>query len=106
MTALRPVRAPLPPPPTGVDLAVDGITPFMTSNADFYRIDTNLIAPQVATEGYELAIKGMVDNERTFTYDELADRAVNEYDITLTCVSNEVGGPPRRQRPLAGLLVA
>jgi DMSO/TMAO reductase YedYZ molybdopterin-dependent catalytic subunit len=92
MTALRPVRAPLPPPPSGVNLAVDGITPFMTSNADFYRIDTNLIAPQVAAEGYELAIKGLVDNARTFTYDDLADRAVNEYDITLTCVSNEVGG--------------
>ena len=93
MTALRPcVHRCLRHLPAA-NLAVDGITPFVTPNADFYRIDTNLIAPQVATDGYELTIKGMVDDasERS-RYDELADRAVNEYDITLTCVSNEVGG--------------
>jgi DMSO/TMAO reductase YedYZ molybdopterin-dependent catalytic subunit len=92
MTSLRPVRAPLPAPPAGVNLAVGGITPFITPNADFYRIDTNLIAPQVATDGYELTVTGMVNDQRTFTYDELAGRAVEEFDITLTCVSNEVGG--------------
>lgn len=92
MTMLRPVKNPLPPPSATTSLEVDGITPFVTSNADFYRIDTNLLAPQVATEGYQLTVKGMVDAVRTFTYDELANRAVNEYDITLSCVSNEVGG--------------
>lgn len=92
MTVLRPVRAPLPPPPAGSSLALDGITPFITPNADFYRIDTNLLTPQVGTDGYELKVTGLVGSERTYTYDQLADRAVNEYDITLSCVSNEVGG--------------
>lgn len=89
---LRSVRSPLPPPSPGTSLPVDGITPFTTPNADFYRIDTNLVVPQVAAEGYRLEIKGMVDEVRAYSYDDLAERAVNEYDITLTCVSNEVGG--------------
>ena len=43
----------------------------------------------------------MVDNELELTYDDLLDRPMIERDITLTCVSNEVGGTLRRQRPLA-----
>ena len=30
------------------------MTPFVTPNADFYRIDTALIAPQVRTADYTL----------------------------------------------------
>ena len=35
----------------------------------------------------------MVDNPLTLTYDELLALPLIERDITLTCVSNEVGGP-------------
>ena len=31
------------------------MTPFVTPNADFYRIDTALTAPQVPTDGYRCA---------------------------------------------------
>ncbi|MEX0756328.1 MAG: molybdopterin-dependent oxidoreductase, partial [Acidimicrobiia bacterium] len=41
---------------------------------------------------YTLAITGMVDRPLTLTYQELIDRPLVESDITLTCVSNEVGG--------------
>ena len=34
----------------------------------------------------------MVDNELTFSYDELLDRATTIAPVTLSCVSNEVGG--------------
>ena len=68
------------------------MTPFVTPNADFYRVDTALMVPQVTTAGYTLRVKGMVDNEIELTYDDLLDRAMIERDITLTCVSNEVGG--------------
>ena len=68
------------------------MTPFVTPNADFYRIDTALTAPQVRTEDYTLRIHGMVDDEIELSYDDLLRRPMIERDITLTCVSNEVGG--------------
>ncbi len=90
--ALPAASAPLPAIPAGVELGFDGIAPFTTPNADFYRIDTALTVPQLPAEDYELRITGMVDNELTFTFDDLMRRNVVEYDITLTCVSNTIGG--------------
>jgi len=78
------------PPSTQVD--VPGMTPFITPNDRFYRIDTALTAPQVPTDSYTLRIKGMVDNELELSFDDLLRREMIERDITLTCVSNEVGG--------------
>jgi DMSO/TMAO reductase YedYZ molybdopterin-dependent catalytic subunit len=78
--------------PTGVSVGVDGVAPFVTPNADFYRIDTALTVPQVPTEGYELRVTGMVDRELSLSFDDLLRRTVVEHDITLTCVSNTVGG--------------
>jgi DMSO/TMAO reductase YedYZ molybdopterin-dependent catalytic subunit len=69
-----------------------GITPIVVPNNDFYRIDTALIVPQVDPSGWKLTIKGMVDNEMTYTYDELVARASTVEPVTLSCVSNEVGG--------------
>ncbi|MPZ89323.1 MAG: molybdopterin-dependent oxidoreductase [Nitriliruptorales bacterium] len=87
----RPVQ-PLPPVPASADLGVRGLSPFITPNSDFYRIDTALRVPQVATEGWRLGITGMVDRPLTLTYEQLQSRKLVEADITLACVSNEVGG--------------
>jgi DMSO/TMAO reductase YedYZ molybdopterin-dependent catalytic subunit len=78
--------------PDTVSVGVDGVSPFITPNADFYRIDTALSVPQVSTEGYELRVTGMVDRELSLSFDDLLRRSVVEHDITLTCVSNTVGG--------------
>jgi DMSO/TMAO reductase YedYZ molybdopterin-dependent catalytic subunit len=78
--------------PDGVSVGVDGVTPFITPNADFYRIDTALTVPQVPTDGYELRVTGLVDRELSLSFDDLLGREVVEHDITLTCVSNTVGG--------------
>jgi DMSO/TMAO reductase YedYZ molybdopterin-dependent catalytic subunit len=78
--------------PSTVQLDAPGITPFVTANADFYRIDTALTAPQVPTADYTLRIHGMVDRQLVLSYEELLQRPMIERDITLTCVSNEVGG--------------
>ena len=79
-----------PPIPSGVD--VDGATPFLTSNADFYRIDTALQVPQLSTSDWRLRIHGMVDREITLDWNDLMAMSAQERIITLTCVSNEVGG--------------
>ena len=87
-TALRP----LGPIPAATSFDVEGLSPFTTPNDDFYRIDTALSVPQVDTEGWTLRIDGMVDRPLELTYDQLLERDMIEADITLTCVSNEVGG--------------
>lgn len=69
-----------------------GPASFFTPNADFYRIDTAVEVPQVRAEEWELRIHGMVDTEIRLSYDDLLRRSLVEEDITLTCVSNTVGG--------------
>jgi len=78
--------------PAAVALAVKGLTPFVTPNSDFYRIDTALTVPQVSVDEWTLAVRGMVDKPIELTFDELISMDVVESDITLTCVSNEIGG--------------
>jgi DMSO/TMAO reductase YedYZ molybdopterin-dependent catalytic subunit len=81
--------------PQGADLSaeVDGLTPLFTGNRAFYRVDTALTVPQIRPADYRLRVRGMVDRPRTWTLTELLERGdVIERDVTLTCVSNEVGG--------------
>ncbi|WP_174185031.1 molybdopterin-dependent oxidoreductase [Nocardia barduliensis] len=84
--------APGEPLPPGVDLRVPGLTPYLTPNDDFYRIDTALIVPQVSKDGWSLRIHGMVDREIRLSWADLANRPAEEYLVTLACVSNPVGG--------------
>ncbi|MFF0558082.1 molybdopterin-dependent oxidoreductase [Streptomyces sp. NPDC004266] len=86
--------APAPAVPAGVRLKAPGITAFTTSNSDFYRVDTALTVPKVDAGTWRLRIHGRgVTRPRTHTLDQLLARPLIERDITLTCVSNEVGGP-------------
>ncbi|EOM74907.1 sufite oxidase [Rhodococcus rhodnii LMG 5362] len=82
--------SPAPPIPDGVN--VDGATTFVTDNAEFYRIDTALSVPRLTTDEWQLRIHGMVDRELTLTWDDLVERDMIERVVTLSCVSNEVGG--------------
>jgi DMSO/TMAO reductase YedYZ molybdopterin-dependent catalytic subunit len=84
--------SPLPAAPPDIAVPVDGVSPFFTPTAEFYRIDTALTVPQVSVDGWRLDISGMVDRPRSLTYADLLDRELVEVDITLTCVSNEIGG--------------
>lgn len=88
----RPAK-PLPALPAGVDLRIEGLSPFVTPNNDFYRVDTALMVPQVDPRDWTLTIHGMVDRPVELTFADLMKRAVVEADVTLCCVSNEVGGP-------------
>ncbi|MFH7599717.1 molybdopterin-dependent oxidoreductase [Streptomyces racemochromogenes] len=102
--------SPAPALPAGVQLKVPGISSFTTPRADFYRVDTALTVPRVDAATWRLRIHGKgVIRPRTYTLDELLARPLIERDITLTCVSNEVGGPYTGTArwlgvPLAGLL--
>ena len=84
---------PAPPLPRGLDDQVPGITRFRTPPADFYRVDTRLDVPILSADDWTLTIDGDVDQEVTITFDELLAMDMIERNITLTCVSNSVGGP-------------
>jgi DMSO/TMAO reductase YedYZ molybdopterin-dependent catalytic subunit len=78
--------------PAGAQLPVKGITPYLTSRSDFYRIDTALVVPRLTTDDWSLRIHGMVDREVHLTWDQLIALPMVERLVTLSCVSNEVGG--------------
>jgi DMSO/TMAO reductase YedYZ molybdopterin-dependent catalytic subunit len=77
--------------PPAVSLNVPGESSFVTSNDDFYRIDTALSVPQVDPATWQLRIHGRVRNPMTLTFADLLARPMIERYVTLTCVSNEVG---------------
>jgi DMSO/TMAO reductase YedYZ molybdopterin-dependent catalytic subunit len=90
------LRLPAPqttvPVPQGAELDIDGISPLFTPNADFYRVDTALTVPTVDPNTWRLVVDGMVDKRVELSFDDLLALGLDEYVITLTCVSNEVGG--------------
>jgi DMSO/TMAO reductase YedYZ molybdopterin-dependent catalytic subunit len=108
---------PAPPLPAGSSLNIPGLSSFITPDSSFYRVDTALLVPQVDPATWQLRIHGMVQREVTITFAELLRRPLIEAYVTLTCVSDPVGGPYagnakwlgasladliRQARPLAG----
>ena len=78
--------------PAAATAPVEGLVPFVTPNADFYRIDTALTVPNIDPATWRLRVHGMVENEIELTYQDLVDGDLIETWLTLTCVSNEIGG--------------
>lgn len=91
---LPPPAVPAPPVPAGADLRVPGVGPFLTPAGDFYRVDTALVVPRIDAASWRLVLHGDgVARPLTLTLADLLARPLTEHDITLCCVSNEVGGP-------------
>jgi DMSO/TMAO reductase YedYZ molybdopterin-dependent catalytic subunit len=84
-----PAGAPAGP---GAALDVPGLSPFITPNRDFYRVDVATTPPLVDPSGWRLRIGGMVERPIELSYRELLAMPMEEHDITLVCVSNELGG--------------
>lgn len=97
--ALSPSDLSLPEPaqaagplPRELGRQVEGIDPVLTPVEDFYRIDTAVTVPRVDAGNWVLRVRGLVEEPLTLTYEALRDLPQVEADITLACVSNEVGG--------------
>ncbi|MFI6658701.1 molybdopterin-dependent oxidoreductase [Streptomyces sp. NPDC050523] len=83
-----------PAVPRGAQLRIPGVSRFVTPNSSFYRVDTALVVPKVDATTWRLRIHGKgVTRPLTLSFGDLLRRELIERDITLTCVSNEVGGP-------------
>ena len=85
-------RQKAPAVPAGIVPDAPGVTPFLTGNDEFYRIDTALRVPAITARDWRLRIHGMVEREIELDWDGLTAREAQERIVTLTCVSNEVGG--------------
>ena len=81
-----------PFPPGAEITGIPGLSPFYTPNNQFYRVDTALVVPKVSVQSWQLRIHGMVDRPMTLSFQDLIDRPMLDQDITLTCVSDSVGG--------------
>jgi DMSO/TMAO reductase YedYZ molybdopterin-dependent catalytic subunit len=82
----------LPPLPAAADFGLEGLTPIVVHEPDFYRIDTRLSVPRIDAATWRLRIHGMVARELTLSYDELLEQPLIERYVTIACVSNNVGG--------------
>jgi DMSO/TMAO reductase YedYZ molybdopterin-dependent catalytic subunit len=79
--------------PGGTHFDIPGLSPFITPNSSFYRVDTAIVLPEVPSTSWTLRIHGMVEKEMEISFKELIRRPLTEDYITLCCVSNPVGGP-------------
>lgn len=86
-------RRTAPPIAAESRLAVNGISPLITPNDVFYRIDTALSVPQVDPDHWRLKVHGRVEHPFELTFAEVLELPMVEEYVTLSCVSNEVGGP-------------
>ncbi|MET9126354.1 molybdopterin-dependent oxidoreductase [Streptomyces sp. NPDC004528] len=86
--------SPATPVPGRAGLRIPGVGPFLTPTEDFYRVDTALVVPRIDATTWRLRLHGKgVTRPVSLSFDDLLRRELIERDITLTCVSNEVGGP-------------
>jgi len=82
----------LPPPPEDASIEAPGMPKLITPAKYFYLIDTALTSPRIDVNSWKLSVKGAVDNPVELSYKDLLGMSTREADITLSCVSNEVGG--------------
>ena len=78
--------APATPPqtvPAGASLPVPGISPLVTPNTDFYRIDTALTVPAIDPPSWKLKVTGMVEREMELDFAELLAKPMTERHITI-----------------------
>ena len=97
MALMSRLRAALPRPAKPLaalvdELAFRGASPLVTANDDFYRIDISQTPPLVEPSDWALTISRDGKTLRKLGYDELLALSLTQADVTIGCVSNEVGG--------------
>jgi DMSO/TMAO reductase YedYZ molybdopterin-dependent catalytic subunit len=87
-----PAASPPPDELEGRFPPVPGTRPELTKNDDFYRIDINLRPPEVDGGTWRLKLEGLVERPRSWSLDEIRAMPRQTQAITLSCISNPVGG--------------
>jgi DMSO/TMAO reductase YedYZ molybdopterin-dependent catalytic subunit len=71
---------------------VRGIRPEFTPLAHHYRIDINTSPPKIREESWRLKITGLLARPLAWTLDDIRSRPPMHQFITLSCISNVIGG--------------
>jgi DMSO/TMAO reductase YedYZ molybdopterin-dependent catalytic subunit len=72
--------------------AVRGTRDELTTNEAFYRIDINTRPIVIQESEWQLAVTGLFDSPRNFTLQELMVYPAVTQPVTMSCISNRVGG--------------
>jgi DMSO/TMAO reductase YedYZ molybdopterin-dependent catalytic subunit len=97
-TSSPPAATPTMPSPTATATMRDRVQPApgtrleLTPNEDFYRIDINTRPLVIDGESWVLEVDGLFDNARPLTLEGLMAYSPVTQAITLSCISNRVGG--------------
>lgn len=83
-TIAPPMRAQMPPAP--------GTRREVTPNPAFYRIDINTVPPMIDGSEWQLETAGLFAQPRSLTLADLLDFPAVTQPITLSCISNRIGG--------------
>lgn len=94
---LESTNGPAASPPNAVLAArippAPGTRPEYTPTKDFYRIDINISPPAVVTStNWRLQLDGLVDRPLSLSLEDLRSRPSVSQVITLSCISNPIGG--------------
>ena len=82
-----------PPPNVDAPVApVPGTRPELTAIEDHYRIDTNTRAPRIDGARWRLKVDGLVQRPLALTLDDLRQYEPMHQFVTLSCISNPIGG--------------
>ena len=77
----------------GLRAGVEGkLVRAITPNDEFYVVTKNVVDPRVSRAAWRFTINGMVDNPRTYGFEEIAALPGVDQETTLSCISNPVGG--------------
>ena len=66
--------------------------PEITPNDQFYEVSKNIVNPRVDAATWKLEFKGDFASPISLTYDDLQALPWKEQYLTLTCISNRIGG--------------
>jgi DMSO/TMAO reductase YedYZ molybdopterin-dependent catalytic subunit len=96
---IKPTLQPSPlPSQTEMATTRDNVSPApgtrseLTSNEAFYRIDINTRSPVINNVEWQLIVNGLFETPINLTLDELMTFPTLTQAITLSCISNRVGG--------------
>jgi DMSO/TMAO reductase YedYZ molybdopterin-dependent catalytic subunit len=88
----EPVTKAPPPEASQQFVGVNGLTPVVVPSDEFYRIDTALVVPRPDPDSWKLQVTGLVKRPQELTMDDLLGMELHERYVTISCVSNDVGG--------------
>jgi DMSO/TMAO reductase YedYZ molybdopterin-dependent catalytic subunit len=72
---------------------IPGLSPLVTAPQAHYEVEIDLEVPLVSAEGWRLLLHGAVRQPLTLTLEDLRGLFSVEHLVTMSCISNPVGGP-------------